>query len=153
MGTVSWFREDEPLSRFMSQVAPRTRRARRVTGVIGVGMFAALMTVSAPPARAEVTADHADCRDSENPIQAAKALLDGVYKFGQWPARYLGMNLTWTENPHKDDNWQSIQHGLRWTTNLMQAELIEHSGDYETRLFQILRDWEADNPRPGAKSK
>ncbi|HKY59155.1 MAG TPA: hypothetical protein VJL80_14040, partial [Aeromicrobium sp.] len=115
-------------------------------------MIAALLTVGAPPAKAALSPEDADCRDSADPVAAAESLLDDIYAFGVWPARKLSTDLTWTENPFNDDNWQSHLHALRWATNLLQAELSEKSGIYGNRLYEILADWESTNPRPGAPS-
>lgn len=138
----------------VSRPNPRRTCARRVAVASVFALIGGLVSLTVSPAQADVSADSPDCNYSADHVTNADLLLQGIYRIAPWDPVKLPLNLTWTENPYKDDSWQNTQHNLRWTLDLLQAALSRPADErYAGRLYGILRDWEADNPRPGAKSK
>jgi hypothetical protein len=134
-----------------SRQAPRFR--------LGLALVAAAtMTTSPLAAASSFAADAAprmatplpagmspDCRNDAAPVARANELLANGYLLRPKPLVTLPADLTWTENPFNDDNWQFQLHSMRYVLDLVEATEITGDPAYQARGLELLQDWYADN--------
>src|SRR5215218_129001 len=93
------------------------------------------------------------CRYSEDALARAEGMLENVYRLGANVAVELPANLTWTEDPLHDRNWQFQLHSLQFVRDLLTAWSATADQRYLDRAIGIVQDWIADNPKSAPPSE
>ena len=93
-----------------------------------------------------------DCRGTNQPVDRATELVHNVYRIGPHRAVTLPADLSWTEDPLHDHNWQFDLPGMRYVLDRLSATRLTGNAGYARRAVVLVRDWIADNPRRGAPS-
>lgn len=119
-----------------------------------VALVAVSCTGGAQPAQEHV-GPGADlpCIDLRANANRAKNMLAGKYKIGTKDPVPLPEDLTWSEDPFGDINWQARLVNLTWTEHLIAGWLETGDERYFTRYEQVLRDFMQDNAEPPYPSK
>jgi hypothetical protein len=136
----------------------RSKRAplRRLTLalVVGVVVAASPLAVAAGAVRDSIATAGGtplpegvspDCRNNADPVARANELLANKYRLAPAPIVTLPTDLTWTENPFRDDNWQFQLHSMRYVLDLIEATEITADARYAARGLDLLQDWFDDN--------
>ncbi len=80
-------------------------------------------------------------------IRVANQLLQNRYQLGSFPTVTLPSDLTWTEDPLRQDNWLVRFHGLSWMYSLTHAWTLTGDARYADRIRSLVDDWLGDNSR------
>jgi hypothetical protein len=131
-------------------------RRTRLRQAAPVGLLVVFVLSSlAPPASAASAFAGEYCWGSSSSsasIRAANDLLANRYTFTPHPTVTLPADLTWREDPLRDDNWKFQLHSLRFVRLLLDAWRLTADVRYRDRAKFLLLDWLRSNPRSSPAS-